>query len=37
MQYIYEMCSLFPEDSIGGIDGSEHDLKPSQVNKGEDF
>ena len=31
------MVRLFPEENIGNLEGTEHDLKPSQIKTGEDF
>lgn len=36
MQYIFEMTRLFPEERLGNIEGSEHDIKNSSIKDSDD-
>lgn len=36
MQYIFEMTRLFPEEKLGNIEGSEHDVKQSAIKDNDD-
>ena len=36
MQYIFEMTRLFPEEQLGNVEGSEHNVKSSPVKDSDD-